>query len=151
MPRRFRAPNIEKYDGERDPKIWLVKYQLTMKVASAPNVFFMIQYLPIYLTDFARNWLNNLREGTIRRWADLEKAFCNHFEEAYTKLGTSWPMSTPIAKTASMPVMANTKCDSPAMRISPHQLRRIVSIEVSSWPMPKNKKATNLSKNVVAA
>jgi hypothetical protein len=50
-----------------------------MKAASAPNMFFMIQYLPIYLIDSARNWLNNLREGTIRRWADLKKAFFNHF------------------------------------------------------------------------
>jgi hypothetical protein len=24
--------------------------------------------------------------------ADLEKAFCNHFEGAYTKLGTSWDL-----------------------------------------------------------
>ena len=52
----------------------------------------MIQYLPIYLTDSTRNWLNNLREGTIKRWADLEKAFCNHFEGAYTKPGTSWDL-----------------------------------------------------------
>jgi hypothetical protein len=55
MLRRFHAPNIEKYDGETNPKIWLVNYQLAMKVASAPDTFFMIQYLPIYLTDFARN------------------------------------------------------------------------------------------------
>jgi hypothetical protein len=61
MLRRFRAPNIEKYDGETNPKIWLVNYQLAMKAASAPDTFFMIQYLPIYLTDFARNWINNLR------------------------------------------------------------------------------------------
>jgi hypothetical protein len=53
---------------------------------------FMIQYLPIYLTDSARNWLNNLREGTIKRWVDLEKAFCNHFEGAYTKSSTSWDL-----------------------------------------------------------
>jgi hypothetical protein len=59
-PRRFCAPNIEKYDGETDPKIWLVNYQLTMKVASALDTFFMIQYLPIYLTNSTRNWLNNL-------------------------------------------------------------------------------------------
>jgi hypothetical protein len=63
-----------------------------MKAASAPDTFFMIQYLPIYLTDFARNWINNLREATIKRWADLKKAFCNHFEGAYTKPGTSWAL-----------------------------------------------------------
>jgi hypothetical protein len=52
----------------------------------------MIQYLPIYLMDSARNELNNLQEDSIKRWADLEKEFCNHFEGAYTKLGTSWDL-----------------------------------------------------------
>jgi hypothetical protein len=54
MPHRFHAPNIEKYDGETDPKIWLVHYQLAMKAAFAPDTFFMIQYLLIYLIDSAR-------------------------------------------------------------------------------------------------
>jgi len=91
-PRRFCVLNIEKYDGETNPKIWLVNYQLAMKAASAPDTFFMIQYLLIYVTHSARNWLNNLREGTIKRWTDLEKAFYNHFEGAYTKQGTSWDL-----------------------------------------------------------
>jgi hypothetical protein len=63
----FRASNIEKYDGETDPKIWLVNYQLAMKVASTPDTFFMIQYLPIYHTTPLENWLNNLWEGTIKQ------------------------------------------------------------------------------------
>jgi hypothetical protein len=50
------------------------------EATSALDTFFMIQYLLIYLTDFARNRLNNLREGMVKRWADLEKAFYNHFE-----------------------------------------------------------------------
>ena len=63
-----------------------------MKAASASDMFFMIQFLLIYLTDSARNWLNNLQEGTIKRWADLKKAFYNHFEVAYTKPDTSWDL-----------------------------------------------------------
>ena len=51
-----------------------------MKVASTLYTFFMIQYLLIYLTDLARNWLNNLQDDTIKRWADLKREFCNHFE-----------------------------------------------------------------------
>ena len=91
-PHKFHAPNIEKYDCERDPKIWLVNYQLTMKVTSALDMFFMIQCLLIYLADSTKNWLNNFREGMIKRWADLKKACCNHFEGAYTKPGTSWDL-----------------------------------------------------------
>ena len=61
-----------------------------MKAVSASNTYFMIQYLPIYLTDLARNWLNNLREDTIKQWADLGREFCDHFEGAYTKTDTLW-------------------------------------------------------------
>jgi hypothetical protein len=28
----------------------------------------------------------------IKRWVDLEEAFCNHFEGAYTKPNTSWDL-----------------------------------------------------------
>jgi hypothetical protein len=55
MPCRFHAPNIEKYDGETDLMIWLVNYQLAMKTASTLDMFFIIQYLPIYLTSSTRN------------------------------------------------------------------------------------------------
>jgi hypothetical protein len=37
-----------------------------MKAVSNPDTFFMIQYLPIYLTDSPRNQLNNLRENSIK-------------------------------------------------------------------------------------
>ena len=55
MPHKFHAPNIDKYDGVTDPKIWLVNYRLAMKAASTLDIFFMIHYLPIHLTDLARN------------------------------------------------------------------------------------------------
>ena len=37
-----------------------------MKVMSTMDPFFIIQYLLIYLTDLARNWLNNLQEDSIK-------------------------------------------------------------------------------------
>lgn len=60
-----------------------------MKLASTLDPNFMIQYLPIYLKDSARTWLNHLRKGTIMSWTDLEHEFCNHFKGAYTNPGTS--------------------------------------------------------------
>ena len=63
-----------------------------MKAASASDMFFMIQYLPIYLIGSARNCLNNLQEDSIKRWSDLEREFYNHFEGDYTKPGTSWDL-----------------------------------------------------------
>lgn len=50
-----------------------------MKAASMSGSNFMIQYLPIYLTDSARTWLNHLQKGAIKSWINLEREFCNHF------------------------------------------------------------------------
>ena len=44
MPQMFHAPNVDKYNGEIDPKIWLVNYRLTMKATAALNPNFMIPY-----------------------------------------------------------------------------------------------------------
>jgi hypothetical protein len=60
-----------------------------MKVASALDLDFMVQYLLIFLIDSARLWLDHLKEGTIRCWRDLEQAFYNHFEGACTKPGST--------------------------------------------------------------
>jgi hypothetical protein len=60
-----------------------------MKVASALDLDFMVQYLLIFLIDSARLWLDHLKEGTIRCWRDLEQSFYNHFEGACTKPGST--------------------------------------------------------------
>ena len=54
LPQKFCAPNIDKYNGETDPKIWVVNYCLALKAASASDPNFMIQYLSIYLIDLAK-------------------------------------------------------------------------------------------------
>jgi hypothetical protein len=69
-----------------------------MKAVSNPDMFFMIHYLLIYLTDSPRNRLNNLRKDSIKRWADLERKFYNHFEGAYTKPGTSSDANARLAR-----------------------------------------------------
>lgn len=66
MPRRFRTlSHAKKYDGQTDPKTWLKNYRLAMKAASAPDPNFMVQYLPLFLANSARTWLNHLGEGSI--------------------------------------------------------------------------------------
>jgi hypothetical protein len=36
---------------------------------------FIIQFLPIYLTDTARAWLDHLSRNTIDSWEDLKETF----------------------------------------------------------------------------
>jgi hypothetical protein len=99
MPKGICAPHhIEKYDGHSNPKNWFENYQLAMKSASAPDPYFMVQYILISLADSARAWLDNLEEGTIRCWKDFEHEFHSHFEGAYTKLGSAWKLAGYLRK-----------------------------------------------------
>jgi hypothetical protein len=66
MPLKFHASNIEKYNIQTNPKIWLINYRLAMKVMSTPDSNLMIQYLPLFLADSARTWLNYLGEKPSR-------------------------------------------------------------------------------------
>lgn len=52
-PQKFHAPNVKKYNGRTDKKIWHVNYRLAMKATSVPHPDFIIQYLPLFLTDLA--------------------------------------------------------------------------------------------------
>jgi hypothetical protein len=60
-------------------------------------------------------------------------------------------MNTPTIRIASTPVTTTTNHDSPMMQTDPHQPKRIVSVKESSWPMLRNKKATNPSRAMGAA
>ena len=61
-----------------------------MKAASAPDLNFMVQYLPLFLADLASTLLNHMGEGFIGSWNDLEREFYNHFERAQLGVGTLW-------------------------------------------------------------
>ncbi len=66
FPARFRAPtNIGKYAGETNPSVWLEDYRLACRAGGATDDNFVIQYLPIYLADSARSWLEYLPGGCI--------------------------------------------------------------------------------------
>jgi hypothetical protein len=64
FPRCFRAPNnIVKYDGKTNPSVWLEDYRLTCRVGGADNDLFIIHFLPIYLADTSKAWLDHLPGG----------------------------------------------------------------------------------------
>jgi hypothetical protein len=66
FPRCFHVPNnIVKYNGKTNPSIWLEDYRLTCRAGGADDDLFIIQFLPIYLADSARAWLDHLSRDVI--------------------------------------------------------------------------------------
>jgi hypothetical protein len=64
--KRFRVSNnIVKYDGKTNPNIWLEDYCLACRAGGADDDLFIIQFLPIYLVDMAKVWLDHLPRKTI--------------------------------------------------------------------------------------
>jgi hypothetical protein len=61
FPQCFSVPNnIVKYDSETNPSVCLEDYRLTRKVGRVDNDLLIIQFIPIYLADTSRAWLDHL-------------------------------------------------------------------------------------------
>jgi hypothetical protein len=66
FPKHFWAlSNIVKYDGKTNLSIWLEDCCLACRAGEADDDLFIIQFLPIYLADTARAWLDHLPRNTI--------------------------------------------------------------------------------------
>jgi hypothetical protein len=65
------AANIARYDGSTNPRIWLEDYRLACHMVGIKDDFLIIQFLPIHLTEGARDWLEHLPTETIHDWVDL--------------------------------------------------------------------------------
>jgi hypothetical protein len=59
----------------------------------------MIQYLPIFLADTARAWLEYLPSDTIHSWSDLQDVFVGNFQATYERPGNSWDLKNCWQKT----------------------------------------------------
>jgi hypothetical protein len=59
----FECPNsVVKYDGKTNPSVWLEDYRLMCRVGGVYDDLFIIQFLPIYLANTARAWLDQLHK-----------------------------------------------------------------------------------------
>ena len=67
FPRCFQPPtNITKYTRETNPGIWLEDFRLTYRAGGVDDDYFIIQYLPIYVGEHVRAWLEFLPHNNIR-------------------------------------------------------------------------------------
>jgi hypothetical protein len=88
FPKRFQAPNnIVKYDDMTNPNVWLEDYRLSCRAGGADNDLFIIQFLPIYLADTSRAWLDHLPRNSIDCWEDLKEIFIGNFQGTYVRPG----------------------------------------------------------------
>jgi hypothetical protein len=70
--RHFRAPsNVVKYDGKTNLGVLLEDYRLMCRASGASDDLFITQFLPIYLADCGRAWLDHLPINAIDSWDDL--------------------------------------------------------------------------------
>jgi hypothetical protein len=79
FPKCFRAPNnVVKYDGKTNPSVWLEDYHLACRVGESDDDLFIIEFLPNYLADTARAWLDHLPRNSIDCWEDLKEIFTSN-------------------------------------------------------------------------
>jgi hypothetical protein len=85
---RFYAPsNIVKY-SDTNPVLWLEDFHLACRAGGADDDLFIIQYLPLYLMESTRAWLEHLPMDSIHSWVDFKCIFVGNFQGIYVNHGT---------------------------------------------------------------
>jgi hypothetical protein len=88
--KRFWASNnVVKYNGKTNLSGWVENYCPACRV---DDDMFIIQFLPIYLADAAKAWLDHLPKNTINSWEDLKEIFIGHFQGTYVRSGNPWDL-----------------------------------------------------------
>jgi hypothetical protein len=63
-----------------------------VQAGGAEDDLFIIHFLPIYLVDMARAWLDHLPRGMIDCWEDLRVIFTANFQGTYVRSGNPWDL-----------------------------------------------------------
>jgi len=95
LPSPFRPPtSIAKYNGETKLELWLADFRLACQLGGARgNDRAIIGQLPLFLSDTARRWLEELAANQIHDWVDLVRVFEGNFKGTYIRPGNSWDLS----------------------------------------------------------
>jgi len=95
LPCSFRPPtSIAKYNSETKPELWLADFRLACQLGGARgDNRAIIRQLPLFLSDTARRWLEELPANQIYDWVNLVRVFEGNFKGTYIRLGNSWDLS----------------------------------------------------------
>jgi len=74
--------------------LWLADFRLACQLGGARgDDRAIIRQLPLFLSDTARRWLEELPADQIHDWVDLVKVFEGNFKGTYIRPGNSWDLS----------------------------------------------------------
>ena len=72
------------YNSSTKPQDWLIDYVSSVHITGG-NRRWAVRYLPHILEGPAQIWLNNLPEGSINSYMDLEEVFYSNFSSTYKR------------------------------------------------------------------
>ncbi|KAL2472418.1 Ribonuclease H [Abeliophyllum distichum] len=78
LPRDFKQPKMEKYDGSSDPVHHLRSFVDLMRLQTTPDAI-MCKAFPPTLRQEARDWVATLSPKSIRTFDEFSKNFTTHF------------------------------------------------------------------------
>ena len=78
LPPRFKVPQLENFDGTKDPFDYLEAFKTIMQQQAVLEKI-MCRAFPMGLRGFARVWFNKLESESIGSFVQLSRAFIDHF------------------------------------------------------------------------
>ena len=78
LPSKFRMPQVENYDGSKDPLDHLKSFKTLMHLQGIPDEI-MCKAFPTTLKGSARIWFSRLTPNSIGTFKELSTQFASHF------------------------------------------------------------------------
>ena len=78
LPQKFRMPQIESYNGVKDPLDYLETFKTLMHLQGVPDEI-ICRAFPMMLKGPARIWFNRLTPNSINTFKELSAQFISHF------------------------------------------------------------------------
>ena len=78
LPHKFRVPQIDSYDGVKDPLDYLEIFKTLLHLQEVANEI-MCRAFPTTLKGAARIWFNRLMPNSINTFKELSAQFTTHF------------------------------------------------------------------------
>ena len=78
LPAKFKVPQLETFDGLKDPLDYLDSFRMVMRLQGVSDEI-MCRAFPTNLRGLARIWFNQLETGSIDTFAQLSQAFIDNF------------------------------------------------------------------------
>ena len=77
LPLNFRMPQVENYDGSKDPLDHLESFKTLMHLQGVPKI--MCRAFPTILKESTRIWFSRLTPNSISTFKELSAQFTSHF------------------------------------------------------------------------